>query len=87
MMETDYLTFEEASTFIEECEEGSVIVLGIERFSYNNGSITPDLEGIADFSMLPADRINEAIDLSKKFLNLYGRGADERFTIVTAKAE
>jgi hypothetical protein len=45
------LTYEEALTFIDQCEERGVPILGFEWFLREGDAVTP--AGIADFSTAP----------------------------------
>lgn len=82
-----YLTWTEAMKFIDSCIVEKKIILGVERFESCNNGITPDMEGIADFSDI-SDACEEDFSVSirsaKSFLNKFGDDPNELFDIVIA---
>jgi hypothetical protein len=77
-----YLTLNEAKMVLGECLERQVRVLGIERFLLTNGKVKPDLSSILDLSPMDAKETKESVEISKKFLELFGNDKSERFCLV-----
>jgi len=79
-METDYLTMTEAQNFVRVCDRRGIF--GIERFTHDDGKFLPDLDGIADFSVLLQQDGRKSILAARKFLDLFGHPKLERFKFV-----
>ncbi|MCE7030243.1 hypothetical protein [Jiella avicenniae] len=79
-MSNGYATHDMALHCIREWQRGDRKILGIERLIVDEkGDVTPDLDGIADFSDASREQSHVA---AWRFLQMYGSDPRERFDLV-----
>jgi len=58
----------DAERFIAGCQQGRILVLGIEGFRLEGGSLVPDMDAIADFASPILPTLARSIAASRRFL-------------------
>ncbi|NDW04556.1 hypothetical protein [Jiella pacifica] len=79
-MTNDYVTYDISLQRLRQLQQQERRIVGIERLIVDEeGRVTPDLDGIADFSDASREQSHVA---AWRFLKMYGSDPHERFDFV-----
>lgn len=78
------MTHTEARDFIALCIDKKVTILGVERFVKSDQGLSPDINGIADFSSGSSETGNDCYSDALAYLEGYGEEKEELFEFVVS---